>query len=198
MNEIVNKLLLADDKFMPKMHLIQLGFTYSACEPFTKNKERIQEFKETGDITYIYKNELDKAYFQHDMAYGDFKDLKKRTFSDKVLRDKAFNVAKNPKYDGYQRVLASMVFKFFDKKSKGSGVNIPLEFNEQLAKELHKPIIRSFNKRKVYSAFRENIWGADLAEVQLICKFNKGFRYLLCFIEVFSKYAWVVPLKNIR
>ena len=78
------------------------------------------------------------------MAFGDFKDLKRTTFSDKILRDKAFNIAKNPKYDGYQRGLASMVYKFFDKKSKGSGVNIPLEFNEQLAKELHKPIIKNF------------------------------------------------------
>ena len=78
------------------------------------------------------------------MAYGDFKDLVRRTAFDKVLRDKAFNIAKNPKYDGYQRGLASMVYKFFDKKSKGSGVNIPLESNEELAKELHKPIIRKF------------------------------------------------------
>ena len=78
------------------------------------------------------------------MAYGDFKDLKRRTASDKILRDKAFNIAKNPKYDGYQRGLAYMVYKSFDKKSAGSGVNIPLEFNEQLAKELHKPIIRKF------------------------------------------------------
>ena len=78
------------------------------------------------------------------MAYGDFKDLKKRTASDKILRDKAFNIAKNPKYDGYQRGLASMVYTFFDKKSTGSGVNIPLEFNEQLTKEFHKPIIRMF------------------------------------------------------
>ena len=78
------------------------------------------------------------------MAYWYFKDLKRRTASDKVLRDKAFNIAKNPKYDGYQRGLASMVYKFFDKKSKGSGVNIPLEFNEQLAEELHKPINRNF------------------------------------------------------
>ena len=85
------------------------------------------------------------------MAYGDFKDLKRRTASDKVLRDKAFNIAKNPKYDGYQRGLASMVYKFFDKKSTGSGVNTPLEFNEQLAEELHKPIIRKFKKITVYS-----------------------------------------------
>ena len=79
--------------------------------------------------------------------YGDFKDLARRTTSDKVLRNKAFNIAGNPKYDGYQRGLVSMNYKFFDKKSKGSGVNIPLEFNEQLAKELHKPIIRNFFKK---------------------------------------------------
>ena len=78
------------------------------------------------------------------MAYGDFKDLKRTTASDKMLRNKGFNIAKNPKYDGYQRRLPSMVYNFFDKKSKGSGVNIPLEFNEELAKELHKPIIRKF------------------------------------------------------
>ena len=88
MNEIVNKFLLVGDKFLPELHLKQLGFTYSASGPFTKNKERIEKFKETGDTNYIYKNELDKACFQHDMAYGDFKDLKTRTYSDKVLRDK--------------------------------------------------------------------------------------------------------------
>ena len=87
MNEIVNKFLLAGDKFMPEMHLKQRGFTYSACWPFTKNKERIQKFKETGDASYVYKNELDKACFQHDVAYGDFKDLERRTAYDKVLRD---------------------------------------------------------------------------------------------------------------
>ena len=89
-----------------------------------------------------------------------------------------------------------MVYKFFNKKSKRSGVNIPLEFNEQLAKELHKPIIRKLKKTKVYSAFKDNIWGADLADMQLISKFNKGFRFLLCVIDIFSKYAWVIPLKD--
>ena len=84
------------------------------------------------------------------MAYGDFKDLKRRTASDKILRDKAFGIAENPKYDGYQKGLASMVYKFFDKKSAGGCVNIPLEFNKELAKELHKPIIRKFKKRKVF------------------------------------------------
>ena len=116
MNETVNKFLLAGDKFMPEMHLKQPGFTYSACGPFTKNKKRIQKFKDTGDTSHIYKNELDKACFQHDMAYGDFKDLKRRTFSDKVLRNKAFNIAKNSNYDGYQRGLAAIIF--FIKRQK--------------------------------------------------------------------------------
>ena len=116
MNEILNKFLLAGDKFMPEMHLRQPQFVYSACGPFTKNKERIQKFKETGDRSYIYKNELDKACFQHDMAYGDFKDLPKRIAAYKVLRDKAFKIASDQKCDGYQRGLASMVYKFFDKK----------------------------------------------------------------------------------
>ena len=93
------------------------------------------------------------------MAYGDFKDLERRTTSDKVLIDKAFNFAKNPKYDGYQRRIAPMVYKCFDKKTKGGGVNIPLEFNEQVAEELHRPIIRKFKKRKAYSGFKDNIWG---------------------------------------
>ena len=113
MNEIVNKFLLVGDKFMPEMHLRQPGFTCSACGTFTKNKERIKKFKETGDSRYIFQNELDKACFQHGMAYGGFKDLNRKTFAEKVLRDKAFNIAKDPKYDGYQRGLASAVCKFF-------------------------------------------------------------------------------------
>ena len=105
MNEIVNKFLLVGDKFLPEIHIKQPGFSYSVCGLFTKNKERIQKSKETGDTSYIYKNKLDKACFQHDMAYGDFKDLKRRTASDKVL--KAFKIAKNPKNGRYQRGLAS-------------------------------------------------------------------------------------------
>ena len=123
MNEIVNKFLLAGDKSMPAVHLKQPGFTYSACGPFTTNKERIEKFRQTGNTDYIYKNDLDKAWFQHDMTYDKYKDLTKRTQPYKVLRDKAFEIASNPKYNGYQRGLASMVFKIFDKKSKGSGVN---------------------------------------------------------------------------
>ena len=129
------------------------------------------------------------------MAYGDFKDLTKRTEADKVLRDKAFKILSDQKHDRYQRGLASMVYKFFDKKSQGSGLASNKE-NMQLAGELHKPIIRKLKKRKVYSSFRDNIWGADSADMQLFSKFNKGFRFLLCVIDIFSKYAWVVPLKD--
>ena len=99
MNKIINKFLLQGDKLMPEVHLKQpvvLKFTYSACVPFTKTNEKTQIFKETGDTRYIYQNEQDKACFQHDITYGDFKDLPRRTAFDKELFDKAFNIAKNP------------------------------------------------------------------------------------------------------
>ena len=117
MNDIMNRFLLVKDKFMPEMHLKQPAFTYSACGPFTKSKERIEKFMQTGNKDFLYKNELDKPCFQHDMAYGKSKHLVKRTQSDKVLQNKAFKIASDPKYDGYQRGLASMSYKFFDKKS---------------------------------------------------------------------------------
>ena len=151
-----------------------------------------------------YKNELDKAGFQHDVSHGDFQDLAKRTAADKVLKNKAFNIAKSPKYDGYQRGLASMVYTFFDKKTKGSRVTTlanksavkSTPQNEQLAEESHKHIVRKFQKRRVYASYKDAIWAADLAEVQSLSKYNKGFRFLLCVIDIFSKYAWVVPLKG--
>ena len=121
---------------------------------------------QSGHTDFIYINELDKACFQHDMAYCKSKDLAKKTQSDKLLRDKAFKIASDPKYDGYQRALASMVYKFFDKKSSGSGV-AAIEPNYQLANKLHRQI-------------------------------NKRIKYLLCAIDLFSKYAWVVPLKDKR
>ena len=108
MNKIVNKFLLAGDKLMPEMHLKQLSI-YSACGPFSKNKERIEKFMQTGNTDYIYKNELAKACFQHDMAYVKSKDLAKRAQLDELLRDKAFKLASDPKYNGFQRGLASMV-----------------------------------------------------------------------------------------
>ena len=110
---------------------------------------------QTGNTHFIYKNELDKACFQHDMAYGKLKDLIKRTQSDK-----------------------------------------PNEPNYQLANELHKSIIRKFKKTKVYSSFRDNIWGVDLADMQSLSKYNKRIKYIICPINLFSKYAWVIPIKD--
>ena len=117
---------------------------------------------------------------QHDSAYADNKDLINRTKGDKVLKDKAYNIASNPEYDGYQRGLASMVYKFFDKKSMGSGTAKPSSLERImryssliLAEELHKPVIKKFNKRKVYSQFKDNIWGADLADMQSLSKKKK-------------------------
>ena len=202
---------------MPEMHLRQPRFVYSACGPFTRHKERIKEFKRTGDTHYIYRNELDKVCFQHDSAYADHKDLINRTEADKVLRDKAYDIASNPKYDGYQRGLASMVYKFFDKKSTagptaepsalarsslertGSGfkkLKNTARNSSILADERRKPIIRKFNKRKVYSQFKDNIWGVDLADMQSLSRKNKGIKYLLCVIDLYSKYAFVIPLKD--
>ena len=182
MNNVINTFLLAGDKFMPVMHLIQPRFLYSACGPFTRHKERIKKFKRTGDTRYIYRNELDKACFQHDTAYAEHNDLINRTKSDKVLRDKVHNIASNPEYDCYQRGLASMVYKFFDKKSTGGGFkklkNTAKPSSSILADELHKSIIRKFNKRKVYSQFRDNIWGVDLADMQSLRRKNKGIKYL--------------------
>ena len=146
MNEIINNFLLTGDIFMPEMYLRQPGFTYSACGPFTKNRERIEKFMHTGNTDFSYKNELDKASFQHDMVYGKSKDLLKRTQSDKILRDKAFKFASDLKYDGYQRGLASMIYKLFDKKSSGSGITN--EPNYQLANELHKLLLKNLRKEK--------------------------------------------------
>ena len=133
------------------------------------------------------------------MAYSKSKDLAKRTQSDKVLKDKAFKIASNPKFHGYQRGLASMVYKFFDKKftllSKSSGSGIVNKPNYQLSNELHKPIIRKLKKKKLF-IFRDNLWGVHLADMQSLSKYNKGNKYLLCAIDLFSKYAWVVPIKD--
>ena len=140
------------------------------------------------------------------MAYNNFKDLEERTQSDIVLKNKALKIASNPKYNGYERGLASMIYKLFDKNSKGSGLEENQEnflqnsenllANLQLANELHKLIIRKFKKIKISSSFIDNIWGVDLADMQLISKHNKGIRYLLSVIDLFSKHAWVVPLKD--
>ena len=139
----------------------------------------------TGSTDFIHRNELDKACFQHDMAYGKSKDLTKRTQLDKVLKDKAFKIASDPKYNGYERLLALLVYKFFDKKSSGSGMDASLanksatELNFQRAKEFYRIIIQKSKRQKVYSSFTDNIWGVDLADMQSLNKCNKGVKYLL-------------------
>ena len=151
-----------------------------------------------GRLSHILKNRLDVACFQHDSAYTKYKDRSNRKQSDIVLKNKALKIATDPRFNGYQRRLASMVYKFFNERTKGSGINLQANSlnNEILAEELHKPIIKSFKRRKVYSSFKDNIWGVDLADIQLISKYNKGIRYLLCVIDLFSRYTWVIPLKN--
>ena len=187
---------------MPEMHLKQPGFTYSACGPFTKNKERIENFMQTGNTDFIYKNELNKACFQHDMAYGKSKYLIKRTQSDKVLKDKAFKIAINPKYDGYQKGLASMAYKFFDKKTasldKSRGSGIINEPNYQLINELHKQIKENSkkNKKKKIIHHLEIIFGCWFSWYESLSKYNAGNKYLLCAIDLFSKYARVIPIKD--
>ena len=185
MNNVINKLLLVGDEFMPEMHLRQPPFVYSACGPFTRHKERIKEFKRTGDTRLLYRNELDKACFIHDAAYAKYKDVENRLISDQKSRSGAYDIASNPKYDGYQRGLASMVYKFFDKKSVGRGINMIKSSSSILADELHKPIIKKFEKRKVYSQFKDNIWGVDLADMQSLSRKNKGIKYLLCVIDLY-------------
>ena len=133
------------------------------------------------------------TWYGLNMAW-DFKDLNRRTFADKVLPDKVFNIAKYQKNDGYQRGLASMVYNLFDKKASDSGIKNENISNKELAKELHKPVSRKLNERKIHSPFIDNIWGANSADMQLISKFDKGFR--LCVIDIYSNYAWVIPLKD--
>ena len=113
------------------------------------------------------------------MAYVVFKDLPRRIASDKVLPDKAFNIIKNPKYYGYQNGLPSIVYSFLDKKSSGSAVKTEIMSYQESAEELRKPIIRKFDKRKVHSSFMDNVWGADLADMQLISKSNKGIHFVI-------------------
>ena len=142
MNKIVKKFLLTGDIFMQEMHLKQPGFACSACGLFTKNKERIEKIMLTVNTDFIYRNELDKACFQHDMAYGKSKDLAKRTQSNKVLRDKVFKTATDPKYDGYQRGLASMVYNFLIKSlvqvvlTLNQIINLQMNFIGRLSKKL--------------------------------------------------------------
>ena len=154
---------MTGDNFIPDMHFNQPEFTYRASGPFTKHYERIQILREARNLKHLHRNELDKAFLAHDAAYSDSKHLAIRAIWDKVLKDIAYIITINPGYDGYQKALASMVYKLFDKKT-GSVVSV----NEQLAEELHKPVIKKFKGRKVYARFKDNIWAIDLAKMELM------------------------------
>ena len=149
---------------------------------------------QTGNTDIIYKYNLDKACFQQNLVYGKYKDLAKRTQSNKVLRDKAFEIADNPKYIGYQRGLASIVYMFFDNKCFGRGVIFISNYH--LSNELHKQIIRKLKRQKVCSSFKDNIWCADLADRKWLSKYSKEIKYLLSVIDLFSKYAIVVLIND--
>ena len=133
MNKISNKFLQNGDRFMPEMHSRRPGFTYSVCRPFTKHRDRIQKFREASNLKHLKRNGLDKTCFAYDASQSDNKDL---AISDKILRDRAYEIPRNRNYDGYEREIVSMVYMFFDQKT-GSGVSV----NENLAKELHKQVI---------------------------------------------------------
>ena len=159
-SDIINKFLLIGDKFIPEMHFWNPKVKkYSACGPFTRHQERINEFMKDGKLSHIAKNRLDAACFQHEPAYNKYKDSVNRTQSDIVLKNKAYKIAVDPKYNGYERSLAAMVYKCFNEKSKGSGIESGNRFpeNKQLAEELHRQIIRNFQRRKLYSSNKYNI-----------------------------------------
>ena len=162
--DIVNELLLIGDKFMPEMHLWDpKAKKCSACGPFTRDKQRINDFMKDGKLSHNLKNKLDAAFFQHDFAYAKYKDRLNRKKPDIVLKNKALKIAIDPKTNGYQRGSG----REFDKDSWKI---------KKLAEELHKPIIKNFKRRNVYSNFKDNIWGVDLADISLISKFIKGIK----------------------
>ena len=176
-----NSKQLVEDNIMLEMHLIPPRLNCSVCQRFSKNKEQIQKFKETGDSRYNYQNELGKPCFQHDMAYRDFKDLPRRTASDKVLRYKLLNIAKCSKCDWYQQGLASITYKSFEKKSSSSGVKSEFISNQELAEEFHQTVVEKIEKRKVHLSFKDNIWGSDLTDMQFLSTINKGSPFFMCY-----------------
>ena len=172
MNKIINKFLLTADKFMPELH--------------TNSQDLLTVLlNHLLNIVKEFKN------LENDVAYSDSKNLAKRTISDKVLKDRTYEIARNFNFHGYQNALASMVYQFFDKKS-GSGISV----NEQLATQLSKPVIKKSKRRKAYARFKGNIWQADLAEMESLPSKNKNVKNLLCVIDVFITYAWVKPLND--
>ena len=161
MNKTVSKFMLTRDKFMPKLHLKQPEFTYSVCGPFTKHCEGIQKCRQTAHLKKRYNNKLDKACFVQDTAYCDNKDFTKRTISKKNMKEGAYEIMLDPKYDGYQRGLASIIYYIFDQKTRlGATATSKARANEKLAQELHQLMIKKFKKRKVYVWCKDDIWAS--------------------------------------
>ena len=148
---------MTGDKLMLELLLKQPWLTCSAYGPFTEHCERIQKFRETSNWKHLCRNELDKAWFGYDAACSASKHLAKRTISDTILKNIAYEITKNHGYDGHQRTLASMVYKFFNEKSESGTIatsKVGISLNEQLAGELHKPVTKKFKRRKLYSRFK--------------------------------------------
>ena len=168
MNETINKFLLAGDKLMPEMHLRQPGFTYSACGPFTKNKERIKNLKKQVIQDIFIKTNFIKLVFKIIWLMEILKIYLEERLLIRCYMIKHLILLKIQSMLGF----TSMAYTFFDKNTSGGVIKSEIMSNKELAKELHKLIIRKFEKQKVYSSFIGNIWGADLADMQLISKFN--------------------------
>ena len=171
-------------------------FTYTAYGPFTKDRERIEKFRETGNLKILYRKESDKAGLALDTSYLDSKDLSKNYIyiyiyiylSDKIFKDRDYEITGSRGYDGYQRGLASLCYKFVDQKNGSRGwvtSKDGIYLNEQLDKDLHKPVTKKFKRRKVYARFKDNIWAEDLAEIESLSSLKKNVKYSLCVIEVF-------------
>ena len=163
---------------------------YSACGPGTKHKDRIEKYIQTGDTSHIFKNELDKHCFYHDSVYEKHKDVPNRQVADKKLMDGAFQIASDESKNGYERMLASMIYKFFDKKIQmGQGVK-----EDILADELHKPIRHNFTRRRVNVYKPNDILAVDL--VDMVNNRDEGYRYILTAQDIFTKYSFAIPLKT--
>ena len=147
MNKIINKFLLTADTFTPELHLKQPGFTYSACGLFARHRDRIQKFRETGNLKHLYRNELGKSYVAHDSAYSESKNLATRTIADKISKKRSYEIARNHGCDGYQRVLASSVYNFFDKKTRSGGIATS-KAGVSVAEDIHKPVTKNIKKKK--------------------------------------------------
>ena len=183
MNKMITKFLFTGDNFISELR-------FSPCGLFTESCEINRKFRETSKLRHLYRNKLDKTCFAHHVANSKSKDLAKRAISNKILKNRTYEIVRKCGCDGYQRVLASMVCIFLYMKA-GSVASV----NEQLAEELLKPVTKNFKRKEFYARFKYNIWAAYLAEIKSLSLKNKNVKYLFCVIDVFIEYA-LVKLKD--